>query len=170
MPGPVGKPRGRRQGHRAQAGNTAALALVQGAQKAPPACPGNLLKKSQVEWRRLWGLPVAVIWDGGDRLVAERLIRLKDEEYRIARAIARRRVVKGSRGQPVQNPLMRRQESLWTEIRQLEDRLGLSPRARLQLGIALGDAYKSLDQLNAEIGADDDEDPRVSAGRDAVRR
>ena len=170
MPGPVGKRADRRQGHRARAGNTPPLALVRGSQKPPPPCPGNLLKRSQAEWVRLWKLPISIIWDGGDRLVCERMIRLKDEEYRIARAIARRRVVKGSRGQSVQNPLMRRQESLWTEIRQLEDRLGLSPRARLQLGIALGDAYKSLDQLNAGIGADDGEDPRVSAGRDAVRR
>ena len=122
VPGPAPKPSGRRQRHPSRAGGAPVLALVPAAAITPPACPRTLLKKSAAEWKRLWALPVAQIWDGGDHLVLERLIRLKDEEYRIAAAIARKRVVKGSRGQPRLNPLMKRQETLWTEIRQLEDR------------------------------------------------
>ena len=49
------------------------------------------------------------------------------------------------------------------EIRQLEDRLGLTPRARLQLGITFSEAAKSLDDLNRMFtgdGGEDAEDPR----------
>jgi hypothetical protein len=46
--------------------------------------------------------------------------------------------------------------SLDVEIRQLEDRFGLTPRARLQLGITYGEAKKSLEELNAELQADEE--------------
>ncbi len=47
------------------------------------------------------------------------------------------------------------------EIRQLEDRFGMTPRARLQLGITFSESVRSLEALNQSFIADDDEeDPR----------
>ena len=145
MPGPLRKKAGRRQAHPRQAAGSQVLALVAGGAKAVPAKPRGLLKKSEAEWGRMWALPVAGIWDDGDRSIAERLIRLRDEEYRIARAIARKRLVKGSTGQPRLNPLMKRQETLWGEIRQLEDRLGISAKARLSI------SQRSFRLLNPKV-------------------
>ena len=46
------------------------------------------------------------------------------------------------------------------EIRSLEDRLGMTPKARLQLGVEFGKAVKTLDDLNKTLNADEEEDPR----------
>ena len=52
-----------------------------------------------------------------------------------------------------------------TEIRQLEDRFGLSPRARLTLGLTFGEAGHTLEELNRSLGEEvdyaNDEDPRL---------
>jgi hypothetical protein len=41
------------------------------------------------------------------------------------------------------------------EIRNLEDRIGLNPKARVQLGIQLVSAKKSLSDLNSELDLED---------------
>jgi hypothetical protein len=41
------------------------------------------------------------------------------------------------------------------EIRNLEDRIGLNPKARVTLGIQLVSAKKSLSDLNTELDLDD---------------
>jgi hypothetical protein len=66
--------------------------------------------------------------------------------------------VLGSQGQYVLNPLYRQMVTLETEIRNLEDRFGLSPMARLKLGVTFGDAARSLADINANLEDDDDAD------------
>jgi hypothetical protein len=55
------------------------------------------------------------------------------------------------------------------KIQALEDSLGLSPAARYRLGILVGAAHKSLEEMNAEIVASaessDEPDPRLDALR-----
>ena len=65
------------------------------------------------------------------------------------RTARKARLVEGSQGQPRINPLFTTIATMDAEIRQLEDRFGLSPRARLALGIQLGEAHRSLADLNA---------------------
>lgn len=73
--------------------------------------------------------------------------------------------MKGASGQPVVSPLQKVLVHLDGEIRQLEDRFGLTPLARLRLGIAIGDAARSLDDLNRLMEDSDDDgdsfDPRI---------
>jgi hypothetical protein len=57
----------------------------------------------------------------------------------------------GSQGQKILNPMYRQRTSVDAEIRQLEDRFGLHPKAGLQLGIVYGEAARSLEELNARI-------------------
>jgi phage terminase small subunit len=59
----------------------------------------------------------------------------------------------------VLNPLGKHMATLDSEIRHLEDRLGLTPRARLQLGITYADAHRSLEERNRALQADEN-DPR----------
>ena len=73
----------------------------------------------------------------------------------------------GSKGQLVVNPPhCGAMNALDAEIRQMEDRLGLSPKARLQLGISYGDAARSLGALNEALDGDEDgaeePDPRLT--------
>ena len=60
-------------------------------------------------------------------------------------------MVVGSQGQAVLNPLYSAMLKIDAEIRQMEDRIGLSPKARVSLGIQIGQMKKSLDDLNSEL-------------------
>jgi hypothetical protein len=94
-----------------------------------------------------------------------RLFTLLDERERCARAASKQRLIKGSQGQPVLNPLLKQVAALDTEIRQLEDRFGLTPLARLRLGVTFGEAHRSLADLNRalveEVADVDEDDPRT---------
>jgi hypothetical protein len=98
-----------------------------------------------------------------DLLGLRRLFDLYDEHERALRAYRRKRLVPGSQGQPVINPAGRLLRELAGEIRQLEDRYGLSPMARLKLGHQGATAALTLAELNRtlENDAHEDEDPRL---------
>jgi P27 family predicted phage terminase small subunit len=71
----------------------------------------------------------------------ERLFRLYDHLERSNTAVKKTgHMVTGSQGQAVLNPLLRHIQQTQTEARQLEDRFGLSPRARLSLNVTPGRA------------------------------
>jgi hypothetical protein len=86
-----------------------------------------------------------------DAETIEMLLRMRDERDTEFRMGKRQRVVVGSTGQPVINPMLNHAVVLQKEIRALEDRLGLNPVARLRLGILLGDATRSIGDVNQEF-------------------
>jgi hypothetical protein len=53
----------------------------------------------------------------------------------------------GSTGQDKISPFARHVAELEGAVRALEDRFGLSPKARMELGVTLGDAARSLAEL-----------------------
>jgi P27 family predicted phage terminase small subunit len=118
----------------------------------------------QQEWKTLWSTPMAQTFDRVTDLPAlTRLFQLKDDRERIYRAVRKKWLVKGSVGQIVVNPLVKQIREMDTEIRQLEDRFGLTPMSRLKLGVQFGEAHRSLDALNRSLDGDQDEkaDPEV---------
>ena len=123
-----------------------------------PAPPTGLLQASQAAWVRLWASPLASTFTESDVPALERLFQLRDERARAFRAARRQRLVAGSTGQPRLSPLVTYVATLDAETRHLEDRFGLTPRARLTLGIQLGEAHRSLGELNAEFLQHDDDD------------
>jgi len=128
-----------------------------------PAPRGRWLKATIERWEAYWSSEVAKLTDPATDLDAvDRLFCLYDERERCERAIGTKLLLTGSREQIVLNPLCRHKATLDAEIRQLEDRLGKTPRARLQLGVTFGEAMKSLDALTEAL-QDDDEDPRIKA-------
>ena len=163
MSGPPPKPTERRQ--RRNIGPR--LGLVSSAPATAPPAPSGLLKATREAWDALWASPLAQFLDPvTDGPVLRRLWSLYDERERAYRGYRRARLVEGSQGQLVLNPLGRLMMQMDAEIRQLEDRIGLSPRARLQLGITLGEAARSLADLNRALEIDDDDDdadPRLYA-------
>lgn len=139
-----------------------------------PACPAKLggqtpLSSTVEAWDRLWSSDVVTVVDLlSDLETVTRWASLLDERERAMRAFRKERLVAGSQGQAVLNPLWTVIRACDTELRALEDRLGLSPRARLQLGITYAEAGKSLDELNRlmEVDGDDGDDlddPRLRA-------
>lgn len=150
--------------------NTPSVGLVLLESKVdPPIAPKGLLKSTTESWTSFWRSPMAqLVQLDTDLPSLTRLWALYDEHERCYRASRQDRLVVGSQGQYVLNPLYRQMVTLETEIRNLEDRFGLSPMARLKLGITFGEAHRSLDSLNraALEDADDDaeaeDDPRVT--------
>jgi P27 family predicted phage terminase small subunit len=130
-----------------------------------PGTPEGLLPETVVWWDRFWGSELAATFDATDWASVERLAGLMDLRERARRSVAENMMVDGSKGQSVMNPLARQMTSWDAEIRQLEDRLGMNPRARLNLGITLMQSKKTLDDLMAptrdpepESGAEDPRD------------
>lgn len=154
---PMPKPPERRQGrHRVDVGPIPSSPAF-----APPQPPPGLSSPLRGEWERLWSAPLAATFTTSDLPALERLFTLRDEAQRHQRAAKRTPTIEGSKGQDVLNPRLRQRDALLAEIRQLEDRFGLSPRSRLQLGITLSEAHRNLDDLNRAY-----RERVISAGRD----
>ena len=117
-----------------------------------PKLSGRYLKNTQLWWEAFWTSDLAsAIDEKSDQSIIYRLATLMDERERIYKQAKKDRLVVGSQGQVVINPLYSAMLKLDAEIRQLEDRIGMNPKARVSLGISIGQAKKSLADLNAEL-------------------
>lgn len=155
---------------RRQGRGTADLVVLPGgvAVDVPPA-PARLLKVTRDAWDSFWADPLlAPLVRPSDRVALVRLFRLYDERERAERAYTRERATEGSTGQMVVNPFARQVASIDTRIDKLEPRFGITPKARLDLGVAMGAAHKSLEEMNRAFEDDDEDegdevDPRLAA-------
>lgn len=157
MAGPAPKPADRRQ----RRNKPTALRVMPAGKlgSKTPAPPTGLLATTRAEWKTFWGSELAQLVEQDTDLPAlERLFSYYDEHRRAMKMARKERLVVGSKGQTVLNPLLKYTESLAKEIRALEDRFGLTPKARLTLGITFGEAARSLADLNRSLDTDDDED------------
>jgi P27 family predicted phage terminase small subunit len=116
-----------------------------------------MLKATRDWWAEFWAseLAAATLADT-DGPAIERLATLYDLRRRALKSIKKQPLVDGSQGQKVLNPLARQMSTWDAEIRQLEDRFGLTPRSRLNLGLQLGAAKKQLDDLARDFTDDGD--------------
>lgn len=129
------------------------LQLVKKALEAPiPRPPAGLLPASKRRWRTFWGSPVAKAVDwSADAHRIERWIQAVDEYERVREVFVKARLVKGSMGQPTLNPLAGYLSTLLAEISKAEAELGLTPMARLRLGLAMGQARLTAEELNRAL-------------------
>ncbi len=112
MPGPAPKPEEQRRNRSKPAGGSERWLPVEGRSGPAPAWPLGAQTKAQGElWVELWATPHAVAWEelGWVRTVARYTKLVLEAEKRDAKA------------------------ALLAEVRQMEDRLGLSPMAMLRL-------------------------------------
>ena len=97
-------------------------------------------------WSDFWSQKELLLGLGSiDVHVVRRIAGLKQLREEAVAGLKGNPLVAGSQGQPVANPLSRVVLGYDSEIRQLEDRLGLSPRARLNLGVTFGQAHRSME-------------------------
>lgn len=126
-----------------------------------PPYPKSILKVTRERWAAYWQHEVSAVACVVDLPMVERLHRRCDERERAYREIRKvGRLTKGSQGQLILHPLLKYINECEQEIRQLEDRLGLSPAARLRMGAVMAGAKRGLDQVNSSLETTDQEDPR----------
>ena len=117
-----------------------------------PQLKGRYLKNTKLWWGDFWDSDLASAIDTkSDQSAVYRLATLIDERERIFKQAKKDRLVVGSQGQAVLNPLYSAMLKIDAEIRQLEDRLGMNPKSRISLGIQLGQMKKTLADLNADL-------------------
>lgn len=114
MPGPPPKPADQRRRRNAPTANTRKLPRA-GRKGKPPAFPGELSDYDAAVWADLWRTPMAVAWelDNNVRTVARYLRVMRAAEDALAAGEVNAAAL--------------------AEVRQLEDRLGLTPLALLRL-------------------------------------
>lgn len=122
---------------------------------AVPAPPEGLLPSTVQVWETYWADQVAGATTPVDHGALRRYILYLDEWERCMAAVRRpnedgevERLVKGSTGQPRINPLAEQALKLEGVLSKLEADFGLTPLARMRLGIAIGQARMTVAELN----------------------
>lgn len=111
-------------------------------------------------WRAYFASPLSALIKETDLPVVRRLWGYYQQHEELTVIFDRGRLVPGSTGQPRINPAHDALMKLDSAIHRLENELGLTPTARLRLGITFADATTSLEKLTerAISSADDDDD------------
>ena len=123
---------------------------------SPPKPPAGLLKPSRDRWRQFWASPAArAVHLESDLPRLIRWIQATDEYDRTAKVVVQSRLVKGSMGQPVLNPLVAYLIHLEGAISKAETEFGMTPMARHRLQLEQdADAEEDVvDQLRARRAA-----------------
>ena len=139
-----------------------------GAVPAPPKVGGKAMSKRVRDWwTSYWESDVAGAVLDADMPALIRLFELYDVRERLMAVYVVEPFSTGSTGQLSMHPAAREIASLDGRIVQLESAFGITPDGRLKLGIVMGAAAKSLDDLNRAFNADvgDDEGDEVDPRR-----
>lgn len=154
-----------------QRSNTPSIVVPIAAQIETPKLPAppkgtRWLKASRISWDEFWASDISHMVNSADMPAIFRLWRNYDERDRLHADYSCEYLVRGSQGQPVLNPLVRRIESLDKAILALEERFGITPLARFRLGIEGAEAKDALDAVNQRLAAagaaaDSAKDPRL---------
>jgi hypothetical protein len=124
------KPDERRQSRR----QPAALALLPQTNQPPPDPDPAWTQTVQNAWHTAWADPISAGWQPSDQPALRRLFDLRDLVEHLDMIIGAEPIVEGSKGQQRPNPVAGMADRIRAEIRQLEDRFGLNPKAKIQLG------------------------------------
>lgn len=117
-----------------------------------PKAPTGLLSATRKIWRAYWESQVSGAVDpDADMHRIQRWIMAVDEYERVLSVFRKARLVKGSQGQPVLNPLAGYLQNLEQNIGRAEAEMGLTPMARLRLGITFGVAQLTAEALNRAL-------------------
>jgi len=127
------------------------LPQIQVDPRSVPIPPAHLTERWVRSWEVFWASPFAQVVQPAQYPALERLFSMYEERERMDTYLREEPMTVGSQGQKILNPMYRQRTSVDAEIRQLEDRFGLHPKAGLQLGIVYGEAARSLEELNARI-------------------
>lgn len=118
----------------------------------PPDPPTHLLKPARDRWAAYWASPAAdKVNPQSDLPRLIRWIEQTDEYDRVAKVCKKTRLVRGSMGQPVLNPLFSYLAQLEAQIVRTEAEFGMTPLARRRLAVTNMPESETnpLDELSA---------------------
>lgn len=157
--GPLPKEEGKRQNRRARS-NLRLIDQHDPASIVVPDPPDGLSATQVESWGEFWHSELSQLVKRTDLASVKRLWGYYQQHEDLTAIFEKGRMVAGSQGQPRLNPALDGLMKLEGAILRLENELGLTPSARLRLGITFADATNSLDALaqRFEPAALDDED------------
>lgn len=130
-------------------GRVKALAPVAPAPLTPPL-PDGLGDHAAVVWAEFWASRVSGAVDLlGDGEALRHWILCVDEREKLRAATSRAPLVKGSHEQLMLNPLFRRLRDLNREIARAEEHFGMTPLARMRLGVTYLQEQAAKEDLEA---------------------
>ena len=155
--GPLPKEEGKRQNRRARS-NLRLIEQHDPASVVVPDPPEGLSASNLESWDEFWHSELSQLVKRTDLASVRRLWDYYQQHEDLTVIFAKGRMVAGSQGQPRLNPALDGIMKLEGAILRLENELGLTPSARLRLGITFADASNSLDALAQKFDsvADDD--------------
>lgn len=145
------KPLSERQGHRL-AGTALEVVKPSTLPAVVPRPPIGLLPLTRERWRTFWTSELAGATVPTDGPAIERYFLALDEYERVGKVFRKTRLLTGSQGQPVLNPLGRYLGSVADELARLEERFGLGgPLTRARIGLTTAQAQLTVSQLLADL-------------------
>lgn len=131
-------------------GRVKPLVSVAPAQLAPPL-PDGLGGHTAAIWAAFWASRVSGAVDlEADSEALRHWILSVDEREKLRAATVRAPLVKGSHEQLMLNPLLRRIRDLNREIARAEEHFGMTPLARLRLGVTFLQEQAAKEDLEAK--------------------
>jgi P27 family predicted phage terminase small subunit len=141
------------------------LVAVTGARYDPPE---GLCDEAYEAWDSYWSDTVATVQTPVDKAVLFRWIREMDRYLRLTAEADQNPSVRGSQGQPVENPLYGTAYKALAAVQACEKQMGMGALNRSALGIAVITERKSLAEMNTRYGGGDvgphaveEKDPRL---------
>jgi P27 family predicted phage terminase small subunit len=143
-------------------GRRAALVPLAGSRFDPPE---GLCEEAMAAWDSYWNDSVASVMTPVDRAVLSRWIREMDRYLRLSAEADLKPSVRGSQGQPVENPLYGTAYKALAAVQACEKQMGMGALNRSALGIAVVTERRSLADMNARYGGgrDDNDRPAIVA-------
>ena len=139
----------------------AAPTTVQGVPKAPAGLGLDELK----QWDAYWTSPQAQLLLETEHVIVGRYIDALARYRRATELADANPVTRGSQGQDVESPYYSIAERALKTAERCEAQLGVGPLHRMKLGVQVGEASRSLADLNAALMGgevdDDGDDPRA---------
>ncbi len=130
--------------------------------------PDGLSEQTRKTWDTYWIDPVSSLATPADRPLLIRWIELVDRYQKLVRLAMAEPETRGSTGQKQASPFFTVAMGHEAAISRIEAQLGIGPKNRAALGIAVLSEQRSLADLNREfedgheLDGDEDEDPRLT--------
>lgn len=142
---------------RRQRSNSGGLQIVPSAEpRVVPSPPDGLLPDVIDMWDAYWHSDLSqLVTTATDMPGLRRLFRYYDDMERAWAIYRSAPEIAGSRGQTRISHFAKHIRETEPLVARLEDRYGLSPKSRLELGITFGDAARSLEDLYSAATRDD---------------